>query len=318
MTSEELHERRRQKWHVDGRPIRTLEAAREFIESVGFCLLFPSSPHPEKAQGGNSGVLLPSFFAAYAGADEGIPTSSLAFADPRTPEVTELMVRLLRERAAFEANLFAENNFLVAASLFPFFYGLAGERNPRRVPKPGTRSELSPLARDCFEAIRNKGPISKPRLRQALGGALSDAALDHALGDLWSHLRITRVDYRPEEGAFWDVLYRWAPDAVRDGIQISVPEALSALISKYLDCVIAAEASEIEDFLSRMVARSKVREAINALTAARELQLMRIGSKTMVHLTGAFDEADERKRSQPIVSRERRMRKSPANLHRSQ
>ena len=40
------------------------------------------------------------------------------------------MVRLLRERSAYEANLLEENNgLLLAASVFPYFYALVGERN---------------------------------------------------------------------------------------------------------------------------------------------------------------------------------------------
>ena len=48
------------------------------------------------------------------------------------------MVRLLRERTAYEANLFDENNaFLLAASVFPYFYALVGERNPKQSPRGG-------------------------------------------------------------------------------------------------------------------------------------------------------------------------------------
>ena len=83
-------------------------------------------------------------------------------------------------------------------------------------------------------------------MQEDLGGSVSFVALDRALGELWSKLRITRVDYKPEEGAFWDVLYRWAPDAVREGVGLSVGEALSALLSKYLDCVVAADQQEVE------------------------------------------------------------------------
>ena len=46
------------------------------------------------------------------------------------------------------------------------------------------------------------------------------------------------LDYVPNEGAYWDVLFRWAADAVREGIQLSSMQALSALISKYVDSVI--------------------------------------------------------------------------------
>jgi hypothetical protein len=109
--------------------------------------------------------------------------------------------------------------------------------------------------------------------------------LDRALTELWSKLRITRVEYNPEEGSTWDVLYRWAPEPVREGIGLSIPEALSALVSKYLDCVVAAEPAEVETFLGNFVARSRVKEAINALLAARELSFLRSGDKSMIQVT---------------------------------
>ncbi len=262
--------------------MRTLEDAREFIEAVGFCLMYPLPKEETRIP-----VLAPTFIAAYAGNDERLPTWKQAFADPRAKDATELMVRVLRERAAYEANLFGETNFLVASSVFPYFYALVGDRTPRQMPKPGTRSDYSTLARDVFEAIRKEGPVSKQRLGEVLGGALSDAALDRALGELWSKLRITRVDYRAGEGAFWDVLFRWSPDAVRQGVQLSVGESLSALLSKYVDCVVAAEQSEIEDFFSHFIARSKVKEAANALLAAREFSFVHVGKRTLLQLTPA-------------------------------
>lgn len=275
MTDLELQQARAEKWHLNGQPVRTLEAAREFIESVGFCSMYPLRP----------AVLVPTFVGAWVGADDHLPTWQHAFEDQRAQTATELMVRLLRDRAAFEANLFGENNnFLIAGSVFPYFYALVGERNPKQPPKPGPRSEYSQLAADAFEIIR-RAPISKLKLREALGRELSLAALDRALTELWSKLRITRVDYSPEEGSTWDVLYRWAPDPVREGIGLSIPEALSALISKYLDCVVAAEPAEVETFLGNFVARSRVKEAINALLAARELSFARIGDKSMIQVT---------------------------------
>ena len=275
MTENELLELRRQKWRVNGSPIRTLEDGHEFIEAVGFCLMFPTRPP----------VMAPTFVGAYAGNDQNLPTWQHAFADKRAQEAQELMVRLLRQKHAYEANLFSETPFLVAASVFPFFYGLVGDRNPRQVPKSGPRSEYSPLAAHTFQAIQRQGPVSKPRLKEILGGDLSSAALDRALNELWSKLRITRVDYNAEEGAFWDVLFRWSPEPVREGMNMSIPEALTALVSKYLDCVVAAEQNEIEEFFSNLIARSRTREAINALLAAREVQYTHVGGKTLVQIT---------------------------------
>ena len=275
MTERELLELRAKKWRTNGDPLRTLEDAQEFIESVGFCLMYPLRP----------AVFAPTFIGAFTGTDQDLPTWQHAFADPRAQQATELMVRLLRQKSAYEANPFGETSFLVAGSVFSFFYGVVGDRNPRHAPKAGSRSEYSPLAAHAFAAIQQKGPISKPHLKEVLGGDLSTAALDRALNELWSRLRITRVDYNREEGAFWDVLFRWSPEPVREGMNISMAAALTALVSKYLGCVIAAEQSEIEEFFSHFIGRSRVREAINALIAARELSFVHIGSRAMLECT---------------------------------
>jgi len=275
MTDQELEQLRHEKWRLDAKPVRTFEDARSFLESVGFCMMYPMRQQ----------VLVPTFIGAWVGSDQRLPAQQHAFADPRAQEATGVMVRLLRERAAYEANLFEENNaFLVAGAIFPYFYALVGERNPKLAPKPKPHSEYTQLACDAFELIRREGPISKQKMRDVLGGSVSFVALDHALGELWSRLRITRVDYNPAEGAFWDVLYRWSPDAVREGMNLSVGEALSALLSKYLDCVVAADQQELESFFGNFVPRSRVKEAINALLAARELSFIRVGNRSLIQI----------------------------------
>ncbi len=278
ITDQELDQLRREKWHLTGKTVRTLDDARSFIESVGFSLLYPLKQP----------VLIPTLIGAWAGSDEKLPTWQHAFSDPRARDASELMVRLLREHDAYEGNLFDENNgLLVAASVFPYFYALVGERNPKLAPKPGPRSPYSQLACDAFAVIHREGPISKAKLQEKLGGSVSLAGLDHALGTLWSKLRITRVDYNPTEGSSWDVLYRWAPDAVAEGTGLSIVEALSALLSKYLDCVIAADQTELETFFGSFVPRSRVKESVNALLAARELSFLRVGNRSLVQITPA-------------------------------
>jgi Winged helix DNA-binding domain len=276
MTEQELQQLRREKWRLDGKPIRTIEQARTFLDEVGFCLMYPKRP----------ALLVPTFIGAFVGSEDRLPGWQHAFKDPRAAEATELMVRLLRERTAFEANLFDENNgFLVSASAFPYFYALMGERNPKQAPKAGSRSPYSALACDAFELISRDGPISKQKMQEVLGGSVSFPALDGALGELWSKLRITRVDYKASEGSVWDVLYRWAPDAVKEGVGLSVQEALTALISKYLDCVIAIEQADLETFFGNFIARSKVKDAVNALLAARELSFVHVSGRSMLQIT---------------------------------
>jgi hypothetical protein len=276
MTDPELLQARMQKWRLDGQPVRTLDDARAFLESVGFCLMYPMRP----------AVLLPTFIGAWVGADDKLPTRQHAYNDPRAKDATELMVRVLRDKAAYEAPLLDESNaFLLAPSVFPYFYSLVGERNPKQAPTIGPRSPFSPLACDAFETIRRRGPISKTKLGESLGGSVSNAGLDRALSELWAKLRITRVDYTAEEGSVWDELSRWAPDVVREGVGISVPEALSALVSKYLDCVVAVDEGEVENFLANFVPRTRVKEAIHALLSARELSFVHVGSKSLLQVT---------------------------------
>jgi 23S rRNA pseudouridine2605 synthase len=278
MTDTELIQLRRDKWRLNGNAARTLEDARSFIESVGFCLMLPL-PAPKT-------LLVPTFVGATLGSDEKLPMQRNALTDPRARDATELMVRLLRDKSAYEANLGDENNaLLLSASAFPYFYTLVGERNPKQAPRPGPRSPYSELACDTYQIIQRKGPISKSKLLEDIGKGISVPALDKSLAELWSKLRITRVDYHEREGASWDVLQRWAPEAVSDGINSSVNTALSALISKYLECVIAADVPELEAFFGNLVARSKVREAVNALLAAREFSFTPVGNKSLIQVT---------------------------------
>lgn len=296
MIDSDLLQLRRDKWRLAGNPVRTIEDAREFINAVGFCLMYPLRKQEQLIP-----VLAPTFIGAYAGDDAKLPTWQQAFADPRAQDATELMVRLLREKSAYEMK-FGETSFLVSAQMFPYFYGLIGDRNPRQQAAPGKRSEYSPLARDVFEAIRERGKLTKKELRDVLGGGPSPAALDRALGELWARLRITRVDYTPDGGAAWDALYRWSPEPVRDALDLSVPQSLSVLIAQFLDMAIAAEATEVEDFFSYFVPKTRVRDAINAMLAAREFMFTVVGKKTMLQRAHRRD-APLPRRNAPLANR---------------
>jgi 23S rRNA pseudouridine2605 synthase len=93
------------------------------------------------------------------------------------------------------------------------------------------------------------------------------------------------VDYKQDEGVFWDVLFRWAPQAVKQGMHVSVAESLTALVSKYLDCVLAAQEEEVERFFSPIIGRARVHEGIHALQAARELHYVHVGGRVMLQVS---------------------------------
>lgn len=275
MTETELQEQRRIKWRI-GNAARTLEDAAAFVESVGLCLLYPVRPP----------LVAPTFLGAYTGAEHDLPTAQQAFRDPRAGEACELLVRLLRQRLAYEAHVEGEGTVLLSPETFPYFYALAGDRSPKKDLREDTAGrKIPPLTQDAFVLIQREGPISKRRLGELLGGAPSEAAIDRALTELWSRLRITRVDHRPEEGVLWDVLYRWSPEAVREGVRLSVGEALTALISKYLDAVVAADQADVEAFFQPLAARSRVKESLHALLAARQLSFVQAGRRMLIQNT---------------------------------
>src|SRR6202050_4555574 len=100
MTEQDLHQLRREKWRLGGKPIRTIEEARAFVEAVVFCLMYPVRPT----------MPVPTFIGAFVGSDNRLPTWQHAYSDPRAVAATDLMVRLLRERARSEATFMAWDN----------------------------------------------------------------------------------------------------------------------------------------------------------------------------------------------------------------
>jgi 23S rRNA pseudouridine2605 synthase len=295
VTEQELKQQRTELWWTNDRPIRTIEEAQGFLDSVGFCLAYPVRTLP----------VVPSFFAAYCGTAVNLPDARHVFADPRNSLASELLVRLLRERRAYEINLLPESSLLVSRTFFPFIYALFGDRNPKAAPKTNAHGgKLSPLALRVFEAIQKHGPTTKKQLQEVISRELSSAALDRALNELWSILKIMRIDDRPQEGASWDLLYRWSPDMMTEGSRISFSEAISALLGKYLEAVVAATREEIEQFFSLLASRSKAREAINALLATREISFVLVGERTLIHLTPIA--LPHQRRSQGSVPQPRR------------
>jgi hypothetical protein len=283
MLLEELKQQRASKWRTDGaHPVRTLEDARAFIDAVGFCLIYPIRP----------AVVAPTFIGAVLGTETDLPVASKAAVDPRTHLATELVLRLLNDKHAFEVPFGEGGSLLVSASEFPYFYALLGERNPKSDPGRGVHGEKT-LAAHTFKLLA-KRPMSEQEMLDAHGKGISESALARALHELWSKLRIARVDLLEHKQApTWDVLYRIAPQPVGRGAHISQAEALSALISKYLETVIAAEPREVEEFFGYITSRSKVNEIIKALTSAREFESRPVGYTAMVRLVPREKEKSE-------------------------
>lgn len=284
MFSEDLQQQRAQKWRSDGQnPVRTLEDAKAFIESVGFCLIYATRPP----------VTIPTLIGAILGTEENLPTAAKAAVDPRTREASELVIRLLDQQLAFEVPFGDLGSLLVSPAEFPYFYALLGERNPKSVPNEGVRGEKT-LSSHTFRLL-SKNPMTEQEMLEAHGKGISESALARALHDLWAKLRIVQVKLLDRSAASpeWDVLYRVAPQLVNRGAHLSQAEALSALIGRHLETVVAAEQREIEDFFGHIATRSKALDVVRALTAAREIEPIKVGHRSMLRLVPRHLEREE-------------------------
>lgn len=281
MTELELEHLRREKWRLEGEPVRTIEDARAFVDSVGFCLMYPTRPMP----------VVPTFIGAYRGNDQSLPTRRQSLTDSRAQESEALGTRLMRGKFAYEVHFHGET-LLLAPALFPYFYALASDRKPRRPIQSRAGTKGSPLSEHLFSKLEEQGPLNRRQLQERLGGALSESALDRALNELWTALKITPTGHDPETGDTWDLYYRWAPDLVNEGVRTSDAEALSALVSKYLDCLIAATQDEVESFFSAITSRAHVAEILRALLAAREFVYTPSETRTLITVAHAGANAD--------------------------
>lgn len=297
MTELELQHLRREKWRVDGEPMRTLEEAREFVDSVGLSLLYPVRPMP----------LLPTFLGAVAGSERNLPERKNAVNDPRARQAEELLARMVCGKFVFEAQ-FGNEILLVSPTVFPYYYALASDRNPHQPIRSRARGKGSPLAEHAFLKLEEKGPLTQRQLQELLGGALSETAVERALRELWAAMKITRTDHDSKDGDAWDVYYRWAPGEVEEGVRTSDAEALSALISTYLDAVVAATQEEVENFFSSIASRARVAEVVRALLAAREFVYTPSETRTLITVahTASPAEASRTHADRASVARRRR------------
>jgi uncharacterized protein YcaQ len=204
---------------------------------------------------------------------------------------------LVRNKFAFVTPLFGET-LIVSPQLFPYYFALASDRKPKQPLRSRAREKTSPLSAHVFQKLEAKGPMRRATLQEELGGALSLTALDRSLHELWAGLKIAEIDRDAEAGEMWDVFYRWAPDAIAEGVRTSDAEALSALISKYLDAVVAATPEDVENFFSGFTSRARVREVINALLAAREFAYSPGENRTLITVAHRSSRAEMRPESE--------------------
>src|SRR5258708_39919350 len=100
MTDQELLQARMQKWRLDGQTVHTLDDARAFLESVGFCLMYPMRP----------AVFVAAFIGAWGGGGKKLPTRPNPHKHSRAKKKNQPIGRAPPRQRAYEGSPVCENN----------------------------------------------------------------------------------------------------------------------------------------------------------------------------------------------------------------
>lgn len=283
MNSQQLQASRAELWHQHGQPLLTLDDLRIWLDQTGLCLYTPRHTQmPTPA---------PSLVEAVSG--QTIESPSPAALEP----ANALLVRLVAEGAAIPLNLLGtlgeQPDFVVSTATFPYIYTLRGDRNWKQPPTTSGAGKVSPLASHTWQLLHDKGAMTVAELLPELGREVTEAAVLRALGELWAILRVIPAPQQDGKPALWELTTQRFTKQIKSGTNAGQPTALSALISLYLTSAIAATSEEIEIFLSPLTARSRVREVLSGLTAARQLESKVLEGKALLHIAGGLPEFPE-------------------------
>ena len=271
-SEEQLTAARSRLWQQQGEPLLTEEAAAEFVERFGLVLFAP----------GRLNVPAPTLVEATLG--EARPAASVADA----AVARSLVARLMASGAAVPLNLMGgpgdAADFVASAAVLPFVFTLRGDKNWKKAPSTSGSVKVSPLALRVFETLTERGALTAAELAADLGREVTEAAIVRALNELWQMLRVFPQYGAGEAPTLWQLATQRFTRALKAGANAGQPTALSALASLYLRQGIAATADDVETFLSPVAARSRVRELLHGLTAARELGEVVVAGKTLLHV----------------------------------
>ena len=278
-----LHENRTKRWHQNGEALLSFENLRSWLNAAGLVLFVP---RPQIA------APAPSLVEAVLGAAAATPTLE------QSKEARVLLARLIGEGVAVPLSLLGSPSgavgdtpdFVASAAVFSYIFTMRGDKGWKQPPSTSGPNKVSQLAAHTYEILAKSGPRSASDLTPELGNAVTETAVLRALGELWTHLRVLPMPQVDDRPTLWELASTRYTKQIKAGANAGQPSALSALISLYLGQVAVATEDDIEVFLSPLAPRSRIRDVVHALTAARQLDTVAIEGRIMVHLAGEAPE----------------------------
>ena len=283
-TVAQLADARRKLWHQQGEALLTLENLRSWVNAAGLVLFAPRPQIVSPA---------PSLVEAVLGESNSNPTLE------QFSTAKSLLGRLIAEGLAVPLNLLGAGpgtvhagapgdtpDFVCSTAVFSYVFTLRGDKAWKQPPAATGPLKVSQLALATCEALTRRGPLTAFDVATEVGKEVTEAAVLRALAELWAHLRVLPLPQPDGLPSLWELSSARFTKQIKAGANAGQPSALSALISLYLGQAVVASEDEIESFLSPLAPRSRIRDVVHALLAARQLDTLAVEGRTVLHVAG--------------------------------
>ncbi len=213
--------------------VSTEEAARAFVDEVGYCFLF-----------GDRGVEMPTLWAAICGSRRPVPEHH---DDPDLGRTWHWKDTLPARGEIYYGKLLRGKPTLVSLALLPYFYALSPNYGDiDDYVEQYEEGRLSAEAKSIYEALLSEGAMATSRLRQVAGlagGGAHARRFESALTELQTQLKIVKVGISDANrwgyAYVYDLFLRRFPEVPETARRISTDRAMDMLLWRYLRNVIA-------------------------------------------------------------------------------
>ena len=233
-----------------------MRTAAQFIDDVGFCLLFASAQSLE----------LPSLFEAV----KGRRNVHIEDWDADTDRVWVWKNDLPASKLAYYGKAIAGKPVFVSLKMLPDLYAL----NARDVRTEYRHGRMSHEAKRVYDALHERGPMPTMALRAAAGFGRDTNRYHRALDDLQRALVVMPVGAVIEQGAWASQIFglvaQWFPGEVERAERIDVRDARRAIVRRYVRTVVAVKPAQMARLFG--MPREDVLSAADELIAKKILK----------------------------------------------
>jgi hypothetical protein len=205
--------------------VRTHRQALNFIERVGFCLLYRAGD-PE----------ISSLWHAVHGVRPGLE-EAVESEDAPAAFFWELKAALPASGDAYLGKLILSRPTLLSREFIPYFFATSGRTGEKdEFLRESSRGRLSPAARKVMELFRRRSSLTTPHIRDLLIRSSHPAriSVDVALTELQSRMYIARnAESHPPHAAAWTPVHILFPQEIRRSRKISPEHARSVILERH-------------------------------------------------------------------------------------